>query len=217
MEKRTQEVEIRKKGKKLDWIIYILAFIALALMVIVIVSNNKIEVKITDIKPIITDMAEKDKTTEKIDEKFEPKTIEPKETIIAKKDEKEKKDETKIVEEKKQEIKKEETKKQTKIEEKKTKEIAKTEDKKIKEQKIKEVRDDKRIDYKNYNWKALKRYKAKPDKDLYIVSKYTVQDGDALWKIAQKMGVRTINIIAVNNISNPNLIFPGQVILIPNM
>ncbi|HOJ49333.1 MAG TPA: LysM peptidoglycan-binding domain-containing protein [Spirochaetota bacterium] len=219
VEKRTQEVEVRKKSKKLDWIIYLLAFISLILMVVVIITNNKTDVKVVDIKPIISDITEKEqKTITDTEEKIEPKKIEPTEnkeitkekdnikdakTIAKKEEEKEIKKTEKDIKEVKESIKEKE----------KTKKVEKQE-KTIKEN----IVDKKYIDYKNYNWKALKRYKVKPDKNLYIVSEYTVQEGDALWKIAQKMGVKTINIIAVNNtLTNPNLILPGQVILIPNM
>jgi LysM repeat protein len=51
---------------------------------------------------------------------------------------------------------------------------------------------------------------------LKISRKVTVRNGDVIWKLALRYGVRTINIIKVNNLSNPNLIFPGQVLNIPN-
>jgi LysM repeat protein len=50
-----------------------------------------------------------------------------------------------------------------------------------------------------------------------VVQQYKVKTGDALWKIAKKFNVRTINIIAVNQkMNNPDKIFPGQTISIPN-
>lgn len=45
--------------------------------------------------------------------------------------------------------------------------------------------------------------------------RYTVQAGDTLWAIAQRFGTTVDEIVALNNIANPNLIFPGQVLLIP--
>lgn len=45
--------------------------------------------------------------------------------------------------------------------------------------------------------------------------RYTVQAGDTLWSIAQRFGTTVDAIVALNNISDPNLIFPGQVLLIP--
>ena len=47
---------------------------------------------------------------------------------------------------------------------------------------------------------------------------YTVQKGDSLWAIAQKnygSGAKYKEIAEKNGISNPNLIYPGQVLTIP--
>ncbi len=44
---------------------------------------------------------------------------------------------------------------------------------------------------------------------------YTVQRGDTLRSIARKFNTTTTAILAINAISNPNLIFPGQVLKIP--
>lgn len=44
---------------------------------------------------------------------------------------------------------------------------------------------------------------------------YTVQPGDTLYSIARLYGSTVQLIINANNIRNPNLIFPGSVILIP--
>ena len=41
---------------------------------------------------------------------------------------------------------------------------------------------------------------------------YTVKSGDALSVIAQNLGVSTQHLINTNGISNPNLIYPGQVL-----
>ena len=43
---------------------------------------------------------------------------------------------------------------------------------------------------------------------------YTVQKGDTLTKIARKYGVTVDYLVELNNISNPNLIYPGQKIRI---
>jgi hypothetical protein len=46
-------------------------------------------------------------------------------------------------------------------------------------------------------------------------SSYTVKDGDSLWKICRQElndGNRCYEIASLNNISNPDLIYPGQVI-----
>ena len=44
---------------------------------------------------------------------------------------------------------------------------------------------------------------------------YTVQPGDTLYSIARLYGSTIQGIIDANNIANPNLIYPGSVILIP--
>jgi len=46
-------------------------------------------------------------------------------------------------------------------------------------------------------------------------SAYTVQSGDTLYKIARKFGVTVDAIVRTNNLANPNLIKPGQVLTIP--
>jgi len=46
-------------------------------------------------------------------------------------------------------------------------------------------------------------------------STYVVQPGDYISLIARRLGVSVAAILAANNISNPNLIFAGQVLVIP--
>jgi len=47
---------------------------------------------------------------------------------------------------------------------------------------------------------------------------YTVQPGDTMWKIAVKYQIGVSEIIAANTqIKNPNLIYPGQKITVPNI
>lgn len=43
---------------------------------------------------------------------------------------------------------------------------------------------------------------------------YTIQRGDTLWRIARRYGTTVQNLVSWNNIQNPNLIFPGQRIII---
>lgn len=45
--------------------------------------------------------------------------------------------------------------------------------------------------------------------------KYVVESGDVLWKIARKFGKTWQELAEYNEIKNPHLIFPGQVILVP--
>ncbi|MHB8073777.1 LysM peptidoglycan-binding domain-containing protein [Desulfosporosinus fructosivorans] len=44
---------------------------------------------------------------------------------------------------------------------------------------------------------------------------YVVKKGDTVYKIAKRFGTTMEAIIAANNLRNPNLIYPGQVLLIP--
>lgn len=45
---------------------------------------------------------------------------------------------------------------------------------------------------------------------------YTVQPGDTLYRIAGTYGTTVSAIVAANNIANPDLIYPGQVLVIPS-
>ncbi len=44
---------------------------------------------------------------------------------------------------------------------------------------------------------------------------YTIQDGDVLWKIAQKYQTTWKDLASYNNLANPNLIYAGQKLTIP--
>ncbi|HHU30892.1 MAG TPA: LysM peptidoglycan-binding domain-containing protein [Firmicutes bacterium] len=44
---------------------------------------------------------------------------------------------------------------------------------------------------------------------------YIVRSGDTIWKISRMFGVPMEAIIAANNLKNPDLIFPGQKLIIP--
>ena len=44
---------------------------------------------------------------------------------------------------------------------------------------------------------------------------YVVQAGDTVSGLALRFGVSTWSIVAANNLTNPNLIYIGQVLIIP--
>jgi hypothetical protein len=44
---------------------------------------------------------------------------------------------------------------------------------------------------------------------------YTVQHGDMLWKLAERFNTTVQELVELNNIENPNLIYVGQVLVIP--
>ena len=44
---------------------------------------------------------------------------------------------------------------------------------------------------------------------------YTVQRGDTLSEIAERFGTTVNELVRLNNIQNPNLIYPGQVLILP--
>ncbi len=48
-----------------------------------------------------------------------------------------------------------------------------------------------------------------------VASAYSVRHGDTLWSISQHAGVSVDAIIRANNLGNPNLIYPGQNLVIP--
>ncbi|HUS87809.1 MAG TPA: LysM domain-containing protein [Desulfosporosinus sp.] len=46
---------------------------------------------------------------------------------------------------------------------------------------------------------------------------YVVKKGDTVYKIAKRFGTTMESIILANNLRNPNLIYPGQILLIPTV
>jgi len=46
---------------------------------------------------------------------------------------------------------------------------------------------------------------------------YVVKKGDSVYKIAKRFGTTMQAIILANNLRNPNLIYPGQILLIPTV
>ncbi|MFZ3131784.1 MAG: LysM domain-containing protein [Desulfosporosinus sp.] len=51
-----------------------------------------------------------------------------------------------------------------------------------------------------------------PENRVYVVKK-----GDTVYKIAKRFGTTMQAIIAANNLQNPDLIYPGQILLIPTV
>jgi peptidoglycan/xylan/chitin deacetylase (PgdA/CDA1 family) len=60
-----------------------------------------------------------------------------------------------------------------------------------------------------------KNYQIVTITQLLSQMKYIVQPGDTLYQIATLFKVTVQNLVAANNIVNPNLIYPGQVLYIP--
>lgn len=78
------------------------------------------------------------------------------------------------------------------------------------------------MNYYNFPWQYVLRYYGKdsgspssPASDAVSGDEYTVQSGDTLSAIAQRMGVSLVDLARVNGISNVNLIFPGTVLRRP--
>ena len=46
------------------------------------------------------------------------------------------------------------------------------------------------------------------------ITSYTVRSGDRLWQISQKFGVRLVDLINLNRLTNPDLIYPGQILVL---
>lgn len=46
------------------------------------------------------------------------------------------------------------------------------------------------------------------------ITSYTVRSGDTLWKISRRFGVRLVDLINLNQLTNPDLIYPGQILVI---
>lgn len=252
--------ESKRRGKKLEWLIYALALISFALMIVVIINNHETSVKSIEISDkgqselAINNQSQKQNEgviKENTGQKTEIiKKEEPQNPKIVENQENSEQINKETTEEKQQnnentmELNKENSstslQKNTGIEKqeksqsltaKKPEKTAEIKTQKIKVtkkpiQKVKTI-EKKQIEKKStpivqkpvkrYNWKTLKRYKSNPSRKLQVTLKYKVKAGDALWRIAKKFKVKTINIIAVNKrVKNPDKIFPGQVLLIPN-
>lgn len=58
-------------------------------------------------------------------------------------------------------------------------------------------------------------YRKHSEEDIMSTIIYTIQTGDTIYSIAKMYGSTVNAIIDVNNITNPDFIFPGSIILIP--
>lgn len=54
-----------------------------------------------------------------------------------------------------------------------------------------------------------------PEKDTYsgLETSYIVKPGDCLWKISKRFGISIEELTTINNIANPSIIYPGQVLV----
>ena len=66
----------------------------------------------------------------------------------------------------------------------------------------------------NRHGDIAERVNAILDNNPEVITYYTVQKGDNLTKIANKFGTTVAQLCAWNNISNPNLIYVGQVLIV---
>lgn len=64
---------------------------------------------------------------------------------------------------------------------------------------------------KNNTLKPKKNIKTQKNENKYIIKK-----GDNLWNIARKYDISLNRLLKYNNINNPNLIHPGQALIIPS-
>ena len=51
-----------------------------------------------------------------------------------------------------------------------------------------------------------------PGLDTGSIKTYTVRSGDTLWSISRKFGTTVVDLINMNRISDPDMIYPGQVL-----
>lgn len=68
------------------------------------------------------------------------------------------------------------------------------------------------IDSGGYDW--IRTDTLTEDENDYII--YTVVKGDTLWSIAQRYNTTVSELVKINNIKDPNLIYVGQKLKIPN-
>lgn len=72
--------------------------------------------------------------------------------------------------------------------------------------------------YYNFPWNVILRYTKEDSADEPVApapavgTTYTVVKGDTLWGISQKHGTSIADLVSLNGIENPALIYPGQVL-----
>lgn len=62
----------------------------------------------------------------------------------------------------------------------------------------------------------IKQEPAKEPDKVYSAESYTVQRGDTLWGIAQRFGLSWQKIAEINNLADPGMIYPGQLLVLTN-
>ncbi len=53
-----------------------------------------------------------------------------------------------------------------------------------------------------------------PETEPTVPESYVVRPGDTLWKIAKKYNISVADIINMNRVSDPDKIFPGQILIL---
>ena len=49
---------------------------------------------------------------------------------------------------------------------------------------------------------------------MTAINRYTVRNGDSLWKIAKRFGTTVVDLINLNKLTTPDLIYPGQILIL---
>ncbi len=49
---------------------------------------------------------------------------------------------------------------------------------------------------------------------MSAIDRYTVRNGDSLWKIAKRFGTTVVDLINLNKLTTPDLIYPGQILIL---
>ncbi len=62
---------------------------------------------------------------------------------------------------------------------------------------------------------AQQEEEAEPPSPEIILQEHLVRTGETLWSISRRFGVHPSTLVHVNDLANPNLLFPGQIVLVP--